>query len=115
MNSTNAPGKDEAQTPEHRTIVVGLVWNRRNELLFCKMPNNRGVFPDQWGLPGGGIESNEKMTDALIRELREELGIAIKDIKPAKPILLYRSLKSFDKINCLSGIKKLNVLARGCQ
>ncbi len=68
---------------EHRTIVVGLVWNRQKELLFCKMPGNRGVFPDQWGFPGGGIEPNEKMTDALRRELKEEIGIDIKDVKPA--------------------------------
>lgn len=68
---------------EHRTIVVGLIWNQRKELLLCKMPDNRGVFPDQWGFPGGGIETNEKMTDALRREIKEELGIEIKNIKPA--------------------------------
>lgn len=68
---------------EYRTIVVGLVWNKKNQLLLCKMPGNRGVFPDQWGLPGGGIEANETMTDALKRELKEELGIDIQKIKPA--------------------------------
>jgi len=68
---------------EHRTIVVGLIWNEKNELLICKMSDNRGVFPGQWGFPGGGIEPNEKMTDGLQRELREELGIEIKNIKPA--------------------------------
>ena len=67
----------------HRTIVVGLVWNRKKELLLCKMPGDRGVFPDQWGLPGGGIEPGETMTDALQREMMEELGIEIKEFKPA--------------------------------
>ena len=33
------------------------------------------------GIPWGG--PNEKMTDALKRELKEELGIEIKNIKPA--------------------------------
>jgi nucleoside triphosphatase len=47
------------------------------------MHSNRGVFPGQWGFPGGGIEPNEKMIDALRRELKEELGIEIKEIKPA--------------------------------
>lgn len=78
-----AAGNDNTQTLEYRTIVVGLVWNQQNQLLFCKMPDNRGVFPDQWGMPGGGIEPNERMTDALKRELKEELGIEITDIKPA--------------------------------
>jgi nucleoside triphosphatase len=62
---------------------VGLVWNARNELLFCRMDPDRGVFPGQWGLPGGGIEPGEQMLDALRRELREEIGIEVDQIRPA--------------------------------
>lgn len=37
-----------------------------------------GIFyPDHWGLFGGGIEPGEDETEALIRELDEELGLAI--------------------------------------
>ncbi len=57
---------------ERRIIAVGLVWNREGKLLFCRMQPDRGVFPGQWGFPGGGIETGERMTDALRRELREE-------------------------------------------
>ena len=66
-----------------RVIVVGLVWNDRCELLLCRMKPDRGVFPGEWGLPGGGIEPGERMEQALRRELREELGIEITDIRPA--------------------------------
>jgi len=66
-----------------RVIVVGLVWNDRHELLFCKMSSKRGVFPEQWGLPGGGVEPNEKIEEALRRELREEIGIEVKNIEPS--------------------------------
>ena len=70
-------------TLHHRTIVVGLVWNRRGELLFCKMSPDRGVFPGQWGFPGGGIEPGDRMVEALRRELMEELGLEIEAIRPA--------------------------------
>ncbi len=73
--------KDPA--PLARTIVVGLVWNREGELLFCRMSPDRGVFPGQWGFPGGGIEPGETMEAALRRELREELGVEVGNIRPA--------------------------------
>ena len=65
-----------------RIIVAALVRNKSGELLFCKMPENRGVFPGQWGFPGGGIEKGETMTDGLRRELREEIGIEVENINP---------------------------------
>jgi nucleoside triphosphatase len=67
---------------ERRVIVVGLIHNRRGEWLLCKMPAQRGVFPGQWGLPGGGIEPGEQAEDALRRELREEVGLEVSDIEP---------------------------------
>ena len=67
----------------HRVIVVGLVWNSRGELLVCRMSPDRGVFPGAWGFPGGGIEPGERMEAALRREIREELGIEIDEIRPA--------------------------------
>ncbi len=66
-----------------RIVVVGLVWNKKGQLLFCKMSPTRGVFPGEWAFPGGGIEPGEKIEEALRRELREELGIEVEHIKPA--------------------------------
>lgn len=65
-----------------RVIVVPVIKNERDEFLICKMPDNQGVFPGQWGLPGGGIEAGEQMIDALKREVREELGITLSSITP---------------------------------
>lgn len=70
------------QLMQHRTIVVGIVQKEHGEILLCKMKSDRGVFPGQWGLPGGGIEPGERMVEALQRELMEECGIVVKDIRP---------------------------------
>lgn len=66
-----------------RVIVCPVIQNE-GEYLLCKMASNRGVFPGQWALPGGGMEFGETMEVALRREIREELGerLCITDIKP---------------------------------
>jgi len=64
-----------------RLIVVGVVENDAREILICKMPRHRGVFPGQWGLPGGGIEEGETVEAALRRELREEVGLEVRQIR----------------------------------
>lgn len=57
----------------HRTIVCPLIENEGHYLL-CKMAADRGVFPGQWALSGGGVEPWERIEEALRREIREELG-----------------------------------------
>lgn len=56
-----------------RTIVCPLIQND-GAYLLCKMADDRGVFPCQWALSGGGVEPGERIEDALRREIREELG-----------------------------------------
>ncbi|MDI5535053.1 nucleoside triphosphatase NudI, partial [Salmonella enterica subsp. enterica serovar Montevideo] len=51
-----------------RTIVCPLIQNDGCYLL-CKMADNRGVFPGQWALSGGGVEPGEHIEEALRREV----------------------------------------------
>jgi nucleoside triphosphatase len=46
------------------------------------MAEHRGVFPGRWALPGGGVEEDEQIRDALHREVREELGLSVTDERP---------------------------------
>lgn len=55
------------------TIVCPLIQND-GAYLLCKMADDRGVFPGQWALSGGGVEPGERIEEALRREIREELG-----------------------------------------
>ncbi|EIV2970614.1 nucleoside triphosphatase NudI [Cronobacter sakazakii] len=65
-------------------IIVCPVIQNNGEFLLCKMAADRGVFPGQWALPGGGMETGETMETALRREIREELGdkLLITDVQP---------------------------------
>lgn len=64
---------------KQRIIVCPLLENDGTYLL-CKMPSDRGVFPAQWALSGGGMEPGERMEEALRREIREELGARLEII-----------------------------------
>ncbi len=66
-----------------RTVVVGVLWNEIGEVLLCKMKPDRGIFPNQWGLPGGGMHDGESTTEDLVRELDEELGLSVSHIERA--------------------------------
>ena len=55
-------------------IVVGALLRGGRALLVHRRAD-RHDFPDRWSLPGGHVEPGEPPVDALVRELREELGV----------------------------------------
>lgn len=65
-----------------RVTVSGIIENSVGEILLCKMPKDRGAYPGQWAIPGGGIEEGERMREALQREVMEEVGLTIEGIEP---------------------------------
>lgn len=55
---------------------VFLVYN--SEILLILRDNKPSIpFPNTWDLPGGGIEQGESAEQALRRELKEEINIAL--------------------------------------
>ena len=66
------------RVPERATHrVVGAILRRRNRLLLCHRHPDREWYPDVWDVPGGHVEPCETPSDALVRELREELGVEL--------------------------------------
>ncbi len=56
--------------------VAGIAIND-NKLLV-----HRSIIDDFWSLPGGRCEFFEISNDALIREMKEEIGVEVKIIRP---------------------------------
>jgi mutator protein MutT len=59
----------------HQVVAAMLV--RSDAVLLCHRTVDRAWYPDVWNLPGGHMEANETPTQALAREVREELGVTL--------------------------------------
>jgi ADP-ribose pyrophosphatase YjhB (NUDIX family) len=62
--------------PKYTVGVVGIVFNDARQVLLVEH-----VFHPRlpWGLPGGWVDFNEDPSQAVVRELREELGLTVCD------------------------------------
>lgn len=58
--------------------VKALIQNPKNEYLFMHRSKPRNIEKETlWDIPGGRIEPEEALLDALRREIKEETGIKI--------------------------------------
>ena len=65
-----------------RNVVRGIIKTIDNKIILMHIKTN-DIFGkrDHYELPGGGIEENEDYENALIREIKEETGHTINNIK----------------------------------
>lgn len=67
---------------KYRVTVVAVI-TRDNKVLLGRKPKNVGPYPNTWVIPGGGINFGEEtVEEALNREIKEECGIKVQNIKP---------------------------------
>jgi 8-oxo-dGTP diphosphatase len=79
-------------------IAAIILENDKGEFLLALRDNKPGIpFPNHWDLIGGHIEEGETPEEALVREVKEELDIDLKDYT------FYR------KYECLTGDAYQNI------
>ena len=59
----------------YRPNVAMIVINKDNKVLICRRRNTQ-----TWQFPQGGIDPNEKIQEAMYRELFEEVGLLKEDV-----------------------------------
>lgn len=61
---------------KHPILTVDGLTTKKNKILLVK--RDIEPFKSFWCLPGGHVDYNEKVEQALKREIKEELGVSIK-------------------------------------
>lgn len=64
---------------DHIRVGVGLLILKDDKILLGKRKNALGA--GQWGSTGGHVEYGETLQDAIMRELAEEAGITVKNVR----------------------------------
>ncbi|MCL4417207.1 MAG: NUDIX domain-containing protein [Patescibacteria group bacterium] len=63
-------------------LIVSAVIKKSDKFLFGRKADGIGPYPNTWHLLGGGVNlGKESLKEALVREIKEEAGIEIADIK----------------------------------
>lgn len=63
-----------------KEIAAIILENDKGEFLLALRDNKPGIpFPNHWDLIGGHVEVGETPEEALVREVKEELDIDLKD------------------------------------
>lgn len=61
-------------------VAVGILINAQKQFLLTSRPLGK-VYEGYWEFPGGKLEANETVAQALARELEEEIGLKIEDVQ----------------------------------
>lgn len=77
------------------TVAIGIICNSNQQILVEQRQHyiSYGGF---WAFPGGKVELGESIFNALVRELREEIGITVINAEPFYSLEYHYPDKSVD-------------------
>ena len=79
--------RDDMETKEFHRVVAAVISDDQGRILISQRKEN-AVLPLLWEFPGGKVEYGESNQEALVRELKEELGVTI-EVKEAMGRKIY--------------------------
>ena len=59
-----------------------IVFNKDKKFLTVRRGFTAPVRPGVWDLPGGDLDFGEQAFDGIIREIKEETGLSVENLKP---------------------------------
>ena len=75
--------EDLHKKKEYRPVAVAVLYIKKeddhNLFLITKTPNENAATP--WSFPQGGIDPDENLDKAIVRELDEEIGVGSDKLK----------------------------------
>jgi len=78
---------------EQQTISIAIVQNEQKQLLISRRQQGKHLA-GKWEFPGGKVEQGETLETAMLRELKEEVGLS------ATQFTLFDSLSfQYDQLN----------------
>jgi mutator protein MutT len=80
--------------PQSIHVVAGVVIDGRGRVLIAQRPAGKHLA-GSWEFPGGKLEPGEARADGLARELREEIGI---EIRQPRPLIRLRHLYPYGEV-----------------
>ena len=60
--------------------VVGAIIENENNEILCALRSPKMALPNIWEFPGGKVEDNETLKEAIEREIKEELACDVEFI-----------------------------------
>ena len=67
---------------QSRVTQKAVVFNKEGKLLTLHRTSTAPAGPNKWDFPGGEIDFGEDAFSGIIREIKEECGLEVKDLKP---------------------------------
>ena len=67
-------------------VAVGVIINQKDQILLSRRSADQHQG-NKWEFPGGKVEENENSQQALLREIKEELGIEVQSARQITDII----------------------------